>query len=346
MVTKLKNNKKALFIILYIFVVTFGILIPLGFAAGEDSSNVLFDNTKSSAGGQSLKDAIDEMNYYCSKNCPNGKVCKSNTPKCIRATTLHTETCTQTSTRDHCSASGYTASGSKGTTTITYGNTTTISGALVTGDAFDCDINGDGTFDPTTERFYYVSNYYDTTKKKYYDKVAVLIYYSSVIDGVANSSPSPYDCSGENNNGPVTAREELPTNAQWSNIRLYKDTRQILSYEDAIETSAGSLPKDFSYAGYSARLLTYQEAYIGCLSFNNMLSQGNGFLDNKCQFLLEGTKFSNSSLPSGLWLETPYRNSIDTTFVSTSMRSLHMGNSNANWNNCHNSFITYSSWFC
>ena len=28
---------------------------------------------------------------------------------------------------------------------------------LTVGDAFDCDVNGDGTFDSTNERFYYVS---------------------------------------------------------------------------------------------------------------------------------------------------------------------------------------------
>ena len=79
------------------------------------------------------------------KNIPEGIICK-------KATTLHTSECTQTS--GGCNAAGYTASGSKGTTTITFG---TISyGSLVAGNAFDCDVNGDGTFDDVYERFYYL----------------------------------------------------------------------------------------------------------------------------------------------------------------------------------------------
>ena len=48
---------------------------------------------------------------------------------CKRATTLHTEECTQTDGTYYCSGAGYTTSGSKGTSTITYGNLET-SGTL------------------------------------------------------------------------------------------------------------------------------------------------------------------------------------------------------------------------
>ena len=54
--------------------------------------------------------------------------------------TLHTEECTQTS--NYCYAAGY-VEGNKGTT-ITYGNENVTEGVLTSGDAFDCDVNGDG----------------------------------------------------------------------------------------------------------------------------------------------------------------------------------------------------------
>ena len=81
-----------------------------------------------------------------SKDEPKGKII------CKRATTLHTEKCTQTDGSMFCSGAGYTASGSKGTSTITYGNLGT-KGSLNSGDAFDCDVNGDGEYNSDTERF-------------------------------------------------------------------------------------------------------------------------------------------------------------------------------------------------
>ena len=314
---KLKNRKILIYTSIGVLVLVLAVLIPLGFSEGTDSATTYFDNSKSSAGGQYLKDAIDEMNYYCSKNCPSGKICKSNTPKCIRATTLHTETCSNTDTSQYCQAAGYALNA-----TITYGNTSTTSGVLTTGDAFDCDVNGDGTFDATTERFYYVSDYYDTSTKFFNDKVAVLIYYSNVKGGVSNTSGTAYDCTNKNYNGPVTLREQLPTTTQWSNIRLYKDTRQILSCNNATSTYGGTLPTAFSYVGYAARFLTYQEAYHGCNSYD-VSPIGLKGLESKCQFLMEGTKFSNSSLATyGPWLESPGSGSNDASHVKADYQVL------------------------
>ena len=52
---------------------------------------------------------------------------------------------------------GYRPDGVMGTSTITYGKLGT-QGILSSGDAFDCDVNGDGIYDATTERFYYVTD--------------------------------------------------------------------------------------------------------------------------------------------------------------------------------------------
>ena len=263
------------------------------------ANNVTYSS--SSLSGNNVKDALDNLITKCESStttCPSGMTCTDKTNiKCIRATSLHTETCSNTSTSQYCQAAGYALNA-----TITYGNTTTIEGVLTTGDAFDCDVDGTGY----NHRFYYVSDYYDTSTKNFNDKVAVLIYYSNVRGGVANTSGTAYDSSSQNYNGPVTARVELPTTTQWSNIRLYKDTRQILAQNNATATTGGTLPTAFSYAGYSARLLTFQEAYHGCNSYDKTPTSTGG-LDAKCQFLMEGTKFSNSSLATdGPWLESPY----------------------------------------
>ena len=311
MVVKMKNHKIIIFTIIG-FILVLAILIPLGFASAPDSSEVLMTNNSNNATGVTLKDAIDELNYYADNDCPIGYTCKSNTPKCIRATTLHTETCSQTSS--YCAGAGY----SNGAT-ITYGNTTTIEGVLTTGDVFDCDVDGTGY----NHRFYYVSDYYDTSTKNFNDKVAVLIYYSNVRGGVANNAGTAYDCTNQNYNGPVTAREQLPTTTQWSNIRLYKDTRQILAETNATSTTGGTLPSAFSYAGYAARLLTYQEVWNGCYSYDKGLVSTGG-LNAKCQFLMEATKFSNSSLTTyGSWLESPSASySIFAYYVSANYRDL------------------------
>ena len=267
------------------------------------SANII-SYSNSNLSGSNVQDALDNLiSKYRSINtaCPNGVVCTPKTNiKCKRATTLHTETCTNSVASYYCQGAGYALNEN-----ITYGNQTIIEGVLTTGDAFDCDVNGDGTFDNATERFYYVSDYYDTSTKNFNDKVAVLIYYSNVRGGVANTSGTAYDSSNQNYNGPVTAKAELPTTTQWTNIRLYKDTRQILATNN--ETAAGGedLPTSFSYAGYSARLLTYQEVYHGCNSYDKTPTSIGG-LEAKCQFLMEGTNFSNISLAtSGPWLESP-----------------------------------------
>ena len=87
-------------------------------------------------------------------------------------------------------------------------------GSLSSGDAFDCDVNGDGVYDSDTERFYYVTDV-DA-------KTAVLIYYNNVEAGVAKDSAfSAYDSSNENWHGPVTAIKQLPTTSQWKTTNKY-----------------------------------------------------------------------------------------------------------------------------
>ena len=172
--------------------------------------------------------------------------------KCIRATTLH--------------------SGSAGT----YGNYGT-KGVLKSGDAFDCDVNGDGSYNSSNERFYFVSDYYDTSTKKWDTSYAVLIFYSNTRNGSIYRSPEDeyyypygefsYDTSRNSANGPRNLVKHFPTTTTWKNVSLKKTSRQILtekSTNTVSGTSSATLPSNFSYSGKAARLLTAQEISKAC----------------------------------------------------------------------------------
>ena len=204
--------------------------------------------------------------------------------------TLHTEKCTQTDETEYCSGSKDYNTGD----TITYG--TIPQGKLKSGDAFDCDVNGDGKYNSDTERFYYVTDMNDNT--------AVLIYYNNVSKGKPSDSTTyAYDKSGKNNNGPVTAIEQLPSISTWENISLINSERSLMTETGMTSTAAGPLPNNFNYAEKAARLLTVQELNKACnITVENMT---RGELD-KCNFLLENTKYSKADKGNwGYWLENP-----------------------------------------
>ena len=213
---------------------------------------------------------------------------------CRRATSLHTATCSRTS--NGCYAAGYYEGGSKGTTTITYGNLGTGE-TLTPGDAFDCDVNGDGDWDAATERFYYVTDNGDN---------AVLIYYTNVTGGTtATQTNYAYDSSNQNNHGPRTLLDQLPTTSQWSNNQLIAPgTRQITAETGATSTSGGTI-ESFTYTDKAARLLTTQELVAGCSSLSSVGSSTTGELDG-CNYLMENLgQYKEISGTSGYWLETP-----------------------------------------
>ena len=223
---------------------------------------------------------------------------------CKRATTLHTENCVHPDTTQCCIGTGYTETGSKGTTTITYGNLGT-KGTLASGDAFDCDVNGDGTYDSTTERFYYVSDYFNTSTKKFENDTAVLIYYNNVSGGIAsNSKQYAYGIANQSYNGPVIAKKQLPSQTQWNNIKLKHVVRKLLTEKSMTEVAGKALPNDFSYDGYAARLLTVEEVSSAC-NKNIISGVTAGILDN-CNYFLENTYYSNSNIKCiDIWLENP-----------------------------------------
>ena len=277
------------------------------------------------------KDKVSGSIKYCNNTFSDdtlkfdgNSISKDDTNKiiCKRATTLHTEECTQTDSQYFCSGAGYTASGSKGTNTITYGNLGT-KGSLNSGDAFDCDVNGDGEYNPRTERFYYVSDYYNTSTKSFEDDTAVLIYYNNVSAGIQNNSVTyAYDSSGENWHGPRTAITELPTTSQWNNVSLKNDIRLITTNSGGNTTTGGTLPSNFSYAGYAARFLTIEEVRVA-INNNSIPDWILGELD-KYIYLLENTKFSSdNNLALSWWLENARSDSSeDAYYVHSHTRSV------------------------
>ena len=181
--------------------------------------------------------------------------------------------------------------------THTFGNRIVTQETLKSGDAFDCDVNGDGEYNPDTERFYYVTDMDDST--------AVLIYYNNVENGKpSNSKTSAYDSSRENWHGPRTVIEELPSTSEWKNVSLTSSVRIITTEKGTNSTKGGPLPDSFSYAEKAARLLTTQEINKACgITVGNNTT---GELDT-CNYLMENTKYSNASIRNyGYWLENPH----------------------------------------
>ena len=230
-----------------------------------------------------------------SKDEPKGKII------CKRATVLHTEECTQTDSQYFCSGAGLSGK------TITYGNLGTT-GVLTSGDAFDCDVNGDGEYNPGTERFYYVSDYYNTSTKKFESDTAVLIYFNNVNSGnPSTDSTYAYDSSGENWHGPRTLIAQLPTKNQWSNVSLKNVTRTIFNEISGNTTTGGTLPSNFSYEGYAARLLTVEEIRQATRK-SNIPTLEVGELNNAI-YLMENTRFSSKNNgPWAWWLENSSSN--------------------------------------
>ena len=280
------------------------------------ASDVSFSNTSGAISSTNVQGAIEELNTKATTRikeaeakCPDGYKCTKMI--CKRATTLHKEVCTNSDSSYYCQADGYALNSE-----IEYGSLGT-KGTLASGDAFDCDVNGDGKYDPDTERFYYVS---DATNGITTDSdIAVLIYYSNVSGGVPSNKTTYayYGTANENWHGPVTAIKQLPTTTQWKTT-LTNTKRQITTETGTTSTSGGNLPI-FSYEGYAARLLTAQEVNAGC-GFT-VGSYTTGELSTKCKYLMENTKYSNASnVAEGEWLESPraaYSNYVWIIYGST-----------------------------
>lgn len=145
---------------------------------------------------------------------------------CKAATVQHQETCSRSS--GGCRGAGYAQNA-----TIYYGSLIQ-SGAtsLVAGNALDCDINNDGTFDAATERFYY----YTTVGNN-----AALIYYKNT-----SNDENYYD----------DALDLLPDSSTtgWTNPNLVVYDSQLMGGD---------------YEGKNTRFISYDETVAACDNSTN-----------------------------------------------------------------------------
>ena len=238
------NNKgfaisTVIYAVLIIAVLIMGMLLSTMVFSKKTTDDLVYSVEKD------LNSHIEEQDLKISS-----KICK-------RARTLHSETCTSSSTTGYCTAGG---------TSITYGQLGNT-GVLTSGDAFDCDVNGDGNYDPETERFYYVTD----------------LESDSNIAG----DGTEYNSNGTNYDGPITASSSLPTTTAWPKVTLYNNPAQIYNFNGGITveySGTHTLPK-YKYTT-AARLLTYQE-YL------------------KLPSAIFWEDFGGQNFPSCLWLNTP-----------------------------------------
>ena len=262
------------------------------------------------------------------EECPNNQnIIPTEGIVCKRAEYLHQEKC-QDDTSDswYCAGDGYLAEGAthsgngyratalKDTDIVTYGNCGT-SGQLNSGDAFICDVNGDKLFNEKTERFYYVSDYFNTKTLQFESDTAVLIFYINMYDGLRCNQDDRQVWYNKNSNtilnGPGNnLMNQLPTPSKWSNVSLKNTNRDILGEMRDTHNSPTSggeiLPTDFSYEGYVARYLTAQELMSGCNITRIPVANSNSAAElTNCLYLLENTKYTMyNNTYNGYWLET------------------------------------------
>ena len=162
------------------------------------------------------------------------------------------------------------------------------SSSLSSGDAFDCDVNGDGTYDATNERFYYLT---DTSDGK-----AVFIYSNNIHQNSGSASPmcKPDAIAyGTYSEGPNTAITELPTTSQWTNVNIYTEPREITNQNGT------TIVSDYVYTGKAARLANLDE--IKAATSASINGTTNEFASYT--YLLENTA-SYGDCRSNYWIET------------------------------------------
>ncbi|MEE3343678.1 MAG: InlB B-repeat-containing protein [Bacilli bacterium] len=161
--------------------------------------------------------------------------------------------------------------------------------SLSPGDAYDCDVNGDGVYDSANERFYYLT---DSGTN------AIFVYSNNTIQ-VNNNVTSSCGATGvaygsDYSHGPSTAMDELPNNNQWINVSLYTEPRDIK------DNAGTSVINSFVYTGKAARFVTLDE--IKAATTNSINGTVNELSDYS--FLLENTSGYDGSCSSGYWMET------------------------------------------
>lgn len=200
---------------------------------------------------------------------------------CKRAENLHEEKCLNEEESKYCLASGYSNGDS-----IIYGNCGT-SGKLTPGDAFVCDVNGDGDYSNEEELFYYLS---PKDMEESSDYVSLIYSKNTNIQHFGWAVFS-------NTDGPDSSYDQLPHSDVWPNVQLVSNKRQI--YNELGTTSTiydndeSNLPNfDYNYLDKiaSSRYVTLKELQYACGIEPTTIKVPIPL--NNCDYLFENTNFA------------------------------------------------------
>ena len=169
--------------------------------------------------------------------------------------TLHFETCSAGGGCLHHVSSG---------TVMRYGNIPTEYSPKK-GDAYDCDVNYDGVYNPTTERFYFVREISETSK-------GVLVHYTSFDkDGQMDSSISRENYTYD------AGKAYLPDSTLWSN------------------------PKLSSFDSKVSRYINEADLIAAC--GDPRVDNSTAYLSN-CTYLMENSRYQSDSYGrTGIWID-------------------------------------------
>ena len=138
---------------------------------------------------------------------------------CVHANDLHTSLCEHDS--EACYSLGYSATGSKGSSTLAFGKVSV--GDYNYGNVFNCDVNDDDVYDNEKERFFYIGSNGNTLS---------FIYHSNFEgeEGISTLNNFDYD----------TALRQFPTTRQWSGVyTTYGDNAGRFATVDEIKNVCG-----------------------------------------------------------------------------------------------------------
>lgn len=214
----------------------------------------------------------------------------SDSPVCKRASILHEVTCEEGA---ECVNAGYQVG-----ETITYGNKEATAGVLKAGDAFDCDVNSDGVYDPNTERFYYLESYgsdENTASLIYYKNTGISTYATKVVPAGESEPVEKIEY------GPELGRSALYSKEVWSNPSLkefyYRTLRKYSNINGVVSTNPTYFDKATYSYGKVSRIITYDDMFACQLEPKNSEDTYTYLLShiNKCDFLGENTISFNSN---------------------------------------------------
>ncbi len=197
---------------------------------------------------------------------------------CKKATaqTLHQETCRYDSNQG-CRAAG------KSGQTLTYGNEPGVN-TYEAGDAYNCDVNNDGVFDPAEERFYFIRQNNDNNSM-------VLYYYTSIdANGIVDTQEVV-------SNDPVTYYE--PGSYYYNTALTYAP---LLVEDQNSPLPVWDNPGLIKFDNIPARLINLDDVEAAC---GTLVVGTSGYLDS-CEFLMENSRYQdNLKGRAGIWVLKP-----------------------------------------